>query len=78
VTMLPYVGGTLSRRSEGTSAVLVIRAWHEQGTEPGSIRARLTHTPDADVPGWKQTAAEGEDAILAAVRDWLHAFHAQR
>ena len=73
-----YVGGTLSLRPEESAAVLVIRAWHEPGTEPGGVRARLTQTPDTDAPGWEQIAAEGEDAILAAVRDWLHAFHSER
>ena len=73
-----YGEGTLMRQSEETSAVLVIRAWHEPGTEPGRIRARLTHTADADSPGWEQTAADGEDAILAAVRGWLHAFRPGR
>jgi hypothetical protein len=73
-----YVGGTLSLRPEETAAVLVIRAWHEPGSEPGDVRARLTQTPDAGVPGWEQTAAEGEDAILAAVRDWLRAFQSER
>lgn len=71
--MQVYVGGTLTQ-SEETAAVLVIRAWHEPGTAPDSVRARLTQTADADAPGWEQTAAEGEDAILAAVRDWLRAF----
>jgi hypothetical protein len=56
----------------------VIRAWHESGTDPGRIRARLTQTPDTDVPGWEQTAVDGEDAIIAAVRDWLHAFQSGR
>jgi hypothetical protein len=65
-------------RPEETAAVLVIRAWHEPGTEPGRIRARLTQTPDTNVSGWGQTAADGEDAILAAVRDWLHAFQSGR
>ena len=73
-----YFGGTLILRREETAAVLVIRAWHEPGSEPGGVRARLTQTPDADAPGWEQTAAEGEDAILAAVREWLHAFQAER
>jgi hypothetical protein len=63
---------------EETAAVLVIRAWHESGTDPGRIRARLTQTPDTDVPGWEQTAVDGEDAIIAAVRDWLHAFQSGR
>jgi hypothetical protein len=65
-------------RPEETAAVLVIRAWHEPGTAPGSVRARLTQTPDADAPGWEQSAADGEDAILTAVRDWLHVFQAGR
>jgi len=58
------------RQSEEQSAVLVIRAWVEPGA---AIRARLTQTPDADEPGWEQSAAEGEDQILAAVAEWLHA-----
>jgi hypothetical protein len=66
------------RQSEETSAVLVIRVWHEPGTEPGPIRARLTQTRDTDVPGWEQTAAVGEEEILAAVRGWLRAFDAKR
>lgn len=76
--MQVYVGGTLSLRPEDSAAVLVIRAWHEPGTEPGHIRARLTQTPDTDTPGFEQTAADGEDAILAAVRTWLHAFKSSR
>ena len=55
--------------------MLVIRAW----AEPGSpIRARLTQTPDADVAGFEQEAAEGEEQILAAVADWLRAVEAER
>jgi hypothetical protein len=38
----------------------------------------LTQTPDTDAPGWEQAAADGEEAILAAVRDWLHAFRSER
>jgi hypothetical protein len=61
------------RQTEERSAVLVIRAW----IEPGSgVRARLMQTPDADEPGFEQAAAEGDDAILAAVADWLRAFKA--
>jgi hypothetical protein len=62
------------RQSEERSAVLVIRAWYEPGSPPGQLRARLTQTPDADRPGWEQAAAAGEEEILAAVADWLHAF----
>lgn len=53
------------------TAVLVIRAWRE-ADEP--VRARLTETLDADEPGWEERGAEGEEAILAAVVAWLHAF----
>jgi hypothetical protein len=53
------------------TAVLVIRAWRE-ADEP--VRARLTETLDADKPGWEERAAEGEEAILAAVAAWLGAF----
>ncbi len=62
------------RQSEETSTVLVIRAWHE----PGGIRARLTHAPDEGTRGWEQAAADGEDAILAAVREWLRASEPER
>jgi hypothetical protein len=61
------------RQSEERSAVLVIRAWFEPGAE---VRARLTQTPDADQPGFEQEAAEGDEAILAAVADWLRSFRA--
>jgi hypothetical protein len=53
------------------AAVLVIRVWRESGAERGDLRARLTRTPDASVPGWEESAAAGEEAILTAVRDWL-------
>ena len=53
------------------TAVLVIRAWTEADDR---VRARLTETLDADAPGWEELGAEGEDAILAAVADWLRAF----
>ena len=62
------------RHDDDRSAALVIRAWHEPGAPPEEIRARLTQTPDSDEPGSSETVALGEDAILAAVRDWLHAF----
>jgi hypothetical protein len=61
------------RQSEERSAVLVIRAWVEPGSD---VRARVTQTPDADQPGFEQEAAEGEEAILAAVADWLRTFKA--
>jgi hypothetical protein len=56
--------------SEQQAAVLVIRAWREDG----DIRARITQTPDTEQPGFEQEAAAGEDAIVAAVRAWLRAF----
>jgi hypothetical protein len=64
------------RQGGERSAVLVIRAWQEPGSDSGRIRARLTQTPDSELPGWEQCAAEGEEEILAAVREWLEAFSA--
>jgi hypothetical protein len=61
------------RQSEERWAILVIRAWVEPGSD---VRARLTRTPDTDEPGFEQEAAEGDEAILAAVADWLRAFKA--
>jgi hypothetical protein len=64
------------RQSKERSAVMVIRAWHEPGSAPSQVRVRLTQTPDTGQPGWEQSAAEGEEEILAAVAEWLHAFTA--
>ncbi|HEY2311468.1 MAG TPA: hypothetical protein VGH46_10195 [Gaiellaceae bacterium] len=61
----------MSTARDEQTAVLVIRAWRE-GAD--SVRARLTETLDADEPGWEERGAEGEEAILAAVATWLHAF----
>jgi hypothetical protein len=58
---------------EEESAVLVIRVWRE-GDE---LRARLTEQTEHTEQRWEQRAAAGEDAILAAVRDWLHALTRQ-
>lgn len=69
--MAAYCGGQMSAARHEQTAVLVIRAWRE-ADEP--VRARLTETLDADVPGWEERGAEGDEAILAAVAEWLHAF----
>lgn len=55
--------------------MLVIRAWREGGLSVG-VRARLTQTVDATVPGREETVVAGEAEILAAVRFWLEAFAA--
>jgi len=68
--MAAYCGGEMTADNERT-AVLVIRAWTEADDR---VRARLTETLDADEPGWDERGAEGADAILAAVADWLRAF----
>jgi len=59
------------------SAVLVIRAWREDGADASDVRARLTQTVDADAPGWDERVAAGEREILAAVRAWLRGFAAR-
>jgi hypothetical protein len=68
--MAAYCGGSMTARDERT-AVLVIRVWTEAD---GRVRARLTETLDADEPGWDERGAEGEEAVLAAVSDWLREF----
>ena len=69
--MAAYLGGTMTVAKDERTAVLVIRAWTEADDR---VRARLTETVDADEPGWEERAAEGEDAIVAAVRAWLRSF----
>ncbi len=59
--------------SDDQAAVLVIRAWREDG----DLRARITQTPDTEQPGFEQEAAAGEEAIVEAVRSWLRAFTAR-
>jgi len=61
------------RHQDNQSAVLVIRAWHEEGSPPGAVRARLTQTREVGATGWDELAVEGEEAILAATREWLQA-----
>jgi hypothetical protein len=68
--MAAYCGGTMTADDERT-AVLVIRAWTEAD---GHVRARLTETLDADEPGWDERGAEGKEAILGAVADWIQGF----
>jgi hypothetical protein len=68
--MAAYCGGAMTARDERT-AVLMIRAWAEAD---GRVRARLTETLDADEPGWDERAADGQEAILTAVADWLREF----
>jgi len=55
------------------SAVLVIRVWRE-GSEAEDLRARITHSADAETPASEQTVTASEDEIVAAVRAWLREF----
>ncbi len=61
-------------QADDRSAVLVIRAWHEPGSPPHEVRARLTSTPDAEAFRWDEIVARGEDEIVAAVLRWLGEF----
>jgi hypothetical protein len=61
----------MTRAESEQTAVLVIRAWREAGAD---VRARLTLTLDANEPGWEERAVAGDDAILAAIAEWLRAF----
>ena len=71
MTIVAYGGRRVTKSERERTAVLVIRAWREPGAD---VRARLTLTVDAGEPGWEERAAAGDDAILAAVADWLRAF----
>jgi hypothetical protein len=69
------------------TAVLVIRAWLEEGLDTNALRARITRTVDVSDAGtlWTgaapvsgaerlETAAASEEEILAAVLAWLRSF----
>jgi hypothetical protein len=52
------------------TAVLVIRAWLEDGT----LRARIIRRLDISSPTTVESAAMSENEILRAVRAWLSEF----
>jgi hypothetical protein len=52
------------------TAVLVIRAWLEEG----KLRARITRRLDVSAPNTVESAAASEEEILAVVRAWLLEF----
>jgi hypothetical protein len=59
--------------------VLAIRLWVEEGVEgEAGLRARITHTPDAEAPRSVEVAARSEAEIVEAVRIWIRAFLAGR
>jgi len=56
------------------TAVLVIRAWLEEGFEEDALRARITQSLDLSSPKTVETAAASEQEIIAAVEEWLRVF----
>jgi hypothetical protein len=56
-------------RQERT-AVLVIRAWLEEGR----LRARITHTRDIGSVSTVETAAASSEEVVRAVETWLRSF----
>jgi hypothetical protein len=54
------------------AALLILRLWTER-EDPGTLRARITHTRDLALPGQTRTASGSPDDICAVVRDWLEA-----
>ncbi|HZO98304.1 MAG TPA: hypothetical protein VFB42_13130 [Gaiellaceae bacterium] len=54
----------------GRTAVLVIRAWLEEGFGDRALRARITRTSAGD-EGTAETVAATEEDVLATVREWL-------
>jgi hypothetical protein len=59
------------------TAVLIVRAWLEDGTET-PLRARIIHTLDVTGHGEILTAVATQEEIHAAVQTWLDAFMADR
>jgi hypothetical protein len=52
------------------TAVLVIRAWLEEG----ALRARITRRLDASAPNTVESTVASEEQILTVVRAWLREF----
>ncbi len=59
------------------TAVLVIRAWLEEGLEDAEVRARITESLDITSRERAEKAIAGEEHILAAVAEWLQSFAAR-
>jgi hypothetical protein len=57
------------------TGVLVVRVWTEGAT--GSLRARNTHTLDAEGDEPTSEVAARVDQILSIVREWIEAFLAE-
>jgi hypothetical protein len=55
------------------SAVLVIRAWTEDGSETGALRARITQVLDLSQRETSEVVAGSRREIVAAVESWLDA-----
>jgi hypothetical protein len=58
------------------TAVLVIRAWLEEGLETNALRARITRIPDVGDAEALETTAASEEAIVGAVSAWLRSLAA--
>lgn len=51
------------------SSLLVLRAWRDGG----SLRVRVSSTPDVSEGGLSERVVASADDVLAAVREWLDA-----
>jgi hypothetical protein len=60
------------------TAVLVIRAWLEEGLEDAEVRARITESLDITSRERTEKAIAGEEEILASVAEWLQSFAERR
>ena len=61
-----------AQAESSTTAVLVLRAWHEaHGVVCRLVPATKSDTMSDDP---NRTVAVGEDAVCNAVRDWLNTF----
>ena len=60
------------------TAVLVIRAWLEEGLDANALRARITRTVDVSDASTFEVVAASEEEILAAVLVWLRSFTTPR
>lgn len=58
-------------RPPNTSAVLIVRVWHEESTEPSGLRVRLTGRINVGSPIEENDTVDTTGEALAWIASWL-------